>query len=147
MNQYALKDYPRMLSSVDRKHVGVSDSLNTLVIEELIDMFPDARIVVIRRPIEEVTASLKALGYSCPALLEKMNRALDFIEHAYNPLVIDYHRFNAEKIWYYLLPDQIDRTRLKQLESFNIVVPKDVLDLKGMELMVKAGDLLWPLLA
>jgi hypothetical protein len=146
MNRYPLKEYPMMLANTGRKHAGVSDSLNTLVIEELVDMFPSAKIVVIQRPIEEVEKSLNALGFPCSKLLEKMASALDKIIHAYDPLVIDYHNFRPKKIWYYLLPDQLDHARLAQLETFNITVPKDIIALKGMELMVKAGDLLWPLL-
>jgi hypothetical protein len=146
MNKYALKEYPGLLAKTGKRHAGVSDSINTLVIEELVDMFPQAKIVVIQRPIEEVAKSLEALGLPCPTLLEKMTVALDKIVHAYQPLVIDFHQFDAKRIWYYLFDDQLDHARLNQLEGFNITVPKNIIELKGMELMVKAGDLLWPML-
>jgi hypothetical protein len=146
MNKYPLKEYPRLLFNTGCANAGVSDSLNTLVMEELIDLFPNAKIVVIRRPIDEVAHSLEQLGFPCTRLLEKMERELEKIIHAYSPLVVDYHNFTPRKIWYYLLPDQLDHERLAQLENFNITVPRDIIALKGIELMVKAGDLLWPML-
>jgi hypothetical protein len=146
MNKYGLKEYPRMLMGTGKKYAGVSDSLNTLIMEELVDLFPQAKIVVIKRPVEEVEKSLNALGFPCSKLLEKMVRELEKIIHAYDPLVIDYHNFRPRKIWYYLFPDQLDHARLDQLETFNITVPKDIIKLKGLELMVNAGNLLWPLL-
>lgn len=146
MNRTPLEQYPQLLRKTCKRYAGVSDSLNSLVMEELIDLFPDAKVVVIRRDADEVAASLDRLKLPCPALLKKIDKELDRIVHAYDPLVIDYRQFDAAAIWEYLIPDiPLDYTRLDMLEEFNVTVPEKVIRIKGMELMVNAGELLWPL--
>lgn len=148
MNRTALSEYPRLLADTGKRYAGISDSLNSLIMEELIDFFPDAKVVVIRRPLEDVEASLAKLNFKCPVLLRKIERELDRIIHAYKPLVVEFESFDPARIWKYLIPDiPLDRKRLKMLEEFTLVVPRDIIVLKGMELMAKAGDLLWPMLA
>lgn len=149
MNKVPLERYPNMLQSTGTVYAGVSDSLNTLVMEQLIDLFPKARIVVIRRPVNEVTISLQKAGLpDCPKMLERMDLALDQIERAYSPLQIEYDEFDTERIWRFLMPEvTFPRKRYQMLENFNITVPAPVSRFKGLELLTKAGDLFWPLIA
>jgi hypothetical protein len=147
MNRTFLKDYPTLLRQPCKRYAGVSDSMNSLIMDDLIKMFPDAKIVVVFRDTAEVEASLKKLNLSCDGLLKKIERELHRIMAAYDPLVVEYHKFDPTSIWEYLIPDiPIDLARLNMLDEFNITVPESIIRAKGEELMVNAGDLLWPLM-
>lgn len=148
MNDYNLEDYPRMFADVGATHVGVADSLNALFIDRLLKMFPHAKIVVIRREIAEVVKSIEeAFNLKCFKTLEKMDRELDRIESKYDPLVIQYHAFDAERIWKYLLPTAaFDLRRLRMLENFNVTVPTEINFKKAMQTIKRAGEFLLPLI-
>jgi len=148
MSDCALGDYPRLLESTGTPFAGVADSLNCLVMEQLIDMFPRARVVVVRRNIEEVAKAVeKAFNITCWEMLERMDRELDRIENAYSPLVIEYQKFDSIKIWKFLFGSHpLNRHRLEMLEGFNVTVPSQICFKKAAHLMQRTGDLLWPLL-
>jgi hypothetical protein len=148
MNQVPLSQYPWLLGSVGTEFSGASDSVNSLVMDQLIDMFPVAKIVVIRRDIFKVRESLKNAGLpSTGQWLEKMDQALGRIIQVYRPLVIDYIDFDAAKIWFYLFPKvPLNRRRLDQLETMRINVPVQVSINKGVELIHRNGEILLPLL-
>jgi hypothetical protein len=147
MNLVSLENYPSLLSTTGREYAGISDSLNVLIVDKLLEMFPEAKLVAIRRPVDEVDQSLQRLGFPCKSLLNKMERELERVIREYDPLVIEFNDFSAEDIWSYLLPDQpLDKDRMDMLEDFNITVSAEVIMKKGCELMVTAGDLLWPLI-
>jgi hypothetical protein len=146
MNKTKLQDYPFLLRKPCKKYVGVSDSMNSLVMDQLIELFPDARIVVIWRDVAQVEASLNRLGMPCPGLIKKIAKELDRIVGAYEPLVVEYDAFDPAAIWDYLMPEiPLDYARLDMLNEFNVTVPPTIIRAKGEELMVNAGELLWPL--
>lgn len=148
MSYCPLEDYPRLLESTQTHYAGVADSLNCLVMEQLVDMFPRARIVVIRRDIMAVAESVqKAFNVKCSRMLERMNQELDRIEKAYDPLVIDYEQFDCAKIWKHLFGNiPLNRRRLEMLEDFSVTVHPQVSFNKARALQARSGDLLWPLL-
>jgi len=148
LSDYSLEDYPRLLESTGTTFSGVADSLNCLVMEQLIDMFPRARVVVIRRNIEEVAHSVqKAFNIKCWEMLERMDRELDRIENAYSPLVIEYYKFDAVQIWKFLFGSHpLNNRRLEMLENFNVTVPSQICFNKAAHLLQRSGDLLWPFL-
>ena len=148
MNQVSLAQYPWLLGSVGTEFAGSSDSVNTLVMEQLIDMFPDAKIVVIKRDIGRVKESLKNMGLPFTGTwLEKMDTALNRVIDVYRPLVIPYADFDAAKIWTYLFPKvPLNGRRLEQLETMWINVPSQTSITKGVELIRRNGEMLLPLL-
>lgn len=146
MNRTKLKDYPNLLRKTCKNYAGTSDSMNSLIMDKLIQMFPEAKIVVVFRDLTEVEASLNRMGMPCPGLLKKIDRELHRIMAVYEPLVIEYHKFDAALIWEYLMPGiPVDYARLDMLNEFNVTVPDTIIRAKGEELMVNAGELLWPL--
>jgi hypothetical protein len=148
MSDFPLEDYPILLNSPGTPFAGVADSLNCLVMEQLIDMFPRARVVVVRRDIEEVAKSVQdAFHIKCWQMLERMDRELTRIESAYHPLVIEYRKFDAAKIWKFLFGvHPLNHHRLEMLEGFNVTVPSQVCFNKASQLLQRSGDLLWPFL-
>jgi hypothetical protein len=148
MHQVPLAQYPWLLGSVGTEFAGSSDSVNTLVMEQLIDMFPIAKIVVIKRDIGRVKESLDKIGLpSTGGWLEKMDEALNRLIHVYRPLVIPYVDFDAAKIWFYLFPKvPLNRRRLEMLDSMRINVPAAISIQKGVELIHRNGEMLLPLL-
>jgi sulfotransferase family protein len=154
MNKVVPKDYPDMLRGVGTTYCGISDCLNALIMDQLIDLFPEAKVVVIRRDISEVSKSLKRNGFfeseeTSRRLLERINDQLDRITMSYDPLVIEFDDFDCARIWHYLFDGGFlfPTRRYQMLETFNITVPLEINRVKGMELLTKAGDFLLPLLA
>jgi hypothetical protein len=148
MCDFDLKDYPHMLALAGTPYAGVADSINCMIIDKLIKMFPRAKLVIIRRDIGEVARSVEAAFHlKCMSTLEKMNRELDRIENTYEGLVVPYHDFSAAKIWHYLLGNNmhLNEQRLAMLENFNITVPVEVNFRKAIQLTKRAGDFIWPL--
>ena len=71
-------------------------------------------------------------------MIERLDQTLDRIEEQHNPLVVNYHDFDAAGIWNYLMPEvPLNQERLKQLENFNIIVPKSINIRKGNEFLKK----------
>jgi hypothetical protein len=127
-----------LFRSLHKEYVGIADSVSTLFIDRILQVFPGAKLVVVRRPFEEVDKRMKELGISCTEILSQINTALDYIQAIRDPLVIDYHKFDAEMIWYHLMPDiPLNRDRLKMLENFNVTVPMAVNIRKGLEFVEK----------
>jgi hypothetical protein len=152
MNKSLPKDYPDMMHGVGTAYCGTSDCLNSLVMDQLIDIFPEAKIVVIRRDKIEVGKSLERNGFgrleNMRHMLDRMDDQLDRITMSYDPLVIEYDDFDTARIWNYLFGASVPFPvrRHKMLETFNITVPVEINRLKGVELLARAGDLILPLI-
>jgi len=144
-NECGVEDLPFLFRATGKQYVGTSDSLNTLLLDRLLKIFPIAKLVLVRRPAVEVVHSLDALGWHCPELIERMNQALDQIEEKHNPLVVNYHNFDAPGIWNFLMPEvPLNKDRTEMLETFNITVPKEVILRKAKEFVAKHEGLkLW----
>jgi hypothetical protein len=144
-NEYAIEDLTALFRSTGKQYVGISDGLNTLFIERLLKVFPTAKLVVVRRPAVEVTKRMAELGFSCPELIERMDKELDRIEEKYNPFVVNFHNFDAPGIWNFLMPEvPLNKERTEMLETFNITVPTLVIIRKAKEFVLKHEGLrLW----
>jgi hypothetical protein len=137
-NEYAIEDLTGLFQSTGKAHVGISDSLNCLIIELLLEVFPEAKLVLVRRPAGEVKKSLAQIGFPAPILVERMNQALNEIEQKYNPLVVSYHNFDPAGIWNYLMPEvPLNKERTAMLEIFNVTVPPPIIFSKAKEFLIK----------
>jgi hypothetical protein len=137
-NEYAIEDLPELFQSTRKEYVGISDSTNTLFIEPILKVFPSSKLVLIRRPSHEVDQRMRELGLPCHQLIMRLDSILDEIEENHNPLVVNYHSFNASAIWAYLIPEvPLNIERLKMLETFDVTVPKTILVRKGLEFVKK----------
>lgn len=135
-NEHFVEDLRTTFLSTGKEYVGISDSLSTLFIADLLDTFPEAKLVLIRRPVLEVDQRLTELGLPCRDLLFHLDLALNAIESKYNPLVVNFHDFDAPGIWNFLMPEvPLNSERTKMLENFNITVPKSVSVRKGIEFL------------
>ena len=115
-------------------YLGIADSLCTLFIEDLLKIFPESKIVVIRRPVEEVIRRFSEMGLHTGDFLLRMDGQLSAVQNQYDPLVIDYHKFNPGLIWEYLIPEvPLSKSRMHMLENFNITVPLETTLMKGFE--------------
>ena len=142
LGSHDLEELPEVFRATGRQYVGTSDSVNTLLVDHLLKIFPLAKLVVVRRPWAEVGNSLVHLGFPTSwELLRKMDKALDEIESKHKPLVIDYYNFDAQEIWNYILPDvPFNRERTEMLETFNITVPKSVSEAKGEQFLARTKN-------
>lgn len=141
--QYTPMELPKVFGEVAQENVGISDSLVAVFIEDLLKLFPGSKLVLVRRPVEEVVTRLIDLGLPATDFILQLNAQLDFIEREFAPLVIDYHNFNAVGIWEYVLPEvPLNRLRLSQLEDFNITVPIEKTWKKGHRFIHKLQELM-----
>jgi hypothetical protein len=144
-NECGIEDLPLLFRSTGKQYVGTSDSLNTLLLDRLLRVFPAAKLVLVRRPALEVLNSLTDLGWPAEELINRMSIALDQIEEKYNPLVVNFHDFDAPGIWNFLMPEvPLNKERTKMLETFNVTVPKEIILRKAKEFVTRHEGLkLW----
>lgn len=134
-----------LFRSAYRQYVGVSDSLNTLLIDPILKIFPTAKLILVRRPLAEVDNSLNKMGFPCRQVLEQMEQALEFISARYEPLIIDFHDFDAAGIWNFLMPQiPLNQDRTRMLESFDVTVQKPVIVKKASDLIQRCLPQLQP---
>jgi hypothetical protein len=91
-------------------------------------VFPDARLVIIERDLQESIESTKKVFPKVEGLenvLKKTAGKIEEIKGKYNPLVVPYYEINdnLKKIWEYCLPDiRWDNNRFELLKDFNITI-------------------------
>lgn len=115
--------------------VGNCDCLNVLVADDLLATFPESRIVVVERDIEEVGESLSALGSWSPDMVMWMRDGLEHVKAKYAPLVVPYEALGTlegcEQIWNLCIGPlassgdsgtHFDRRRWEMLDALNVQV-------------------------
>lgn len=112
-------------------YVGDSDSGLPFMIDEVMGEFPEARLVVIERPVEPVLLSLaktfSAAKASFQEVVTKTNLALERMKKKYRPLVIPYDALNdqktCERIWAHCLPEiPFNELRWKMLDQLVVEI-------------------------
>lgn len=93
-------------------------------------LIPDTRIVIVRRPIEEVSVSLGKFGIDANADLEHRNKNLDEASANLNALIINFDDLNNEStckhIFEYCLGIEFDRDWWVALKDVNIQVDMSI---------------------
>lgn len=115
-----LDDYSHLSK---RKFNGDSDSSALFFINDIMEMFPDLRVVVIKRNYQDALHSLDNYiktdhNEKLLELMANIIKALDF-EH----LAVDYTAIDSqcEKIWNYCLPEvQFDKARFNLFKNMRI---------------------------
>ena len=94
---------------------------------KLINKFvPNIKTVVIRRPLEDIKASLKKFGLESDAELEQRNKLLDEVAAQPGVMSFDFHDLNTEEacksIFEYCLELPFDRKWWKLMRNKNIQI-------------------------
>lgn len=124
----SIDDFPRVLEGFSTS--GNSDPANLLFWEKIVEWFPDARWVVVKRPFEECLVScnkiLKVNGFD----LAKMRSRMDDLIEAVNPMIVDFHQITpkvARNVADYLGVDAGPLARAEMLCRMNVQLDKNEL--------------------
>ena len=103
--------------------VGNSDCGNIFFIDEIMKEFPDARLVVVRRDVEESVQSVMAMGeaFSEVGVIRTADNLLQNLR--YQSLVIDFDELNEDgcrTIWEYCTHTEFNRLRWEMLDPLII---------------------------
>lgn len=120
-----------LFESTGKKIVGNSDCGNVMYLEEIMDSFPDTKLIMIERPIDEVIDSLTKMGegFSNHESVYFTHDLMQDVKDAHEMLVIDYHEMNeatCRKLWNYCTTDQFDHNRWTMLNGLNIEIIPDM---------------------
>lgn len=123
----AIDDFPIQLKKEFpySEVIGNSDPANILFWERIVEWFPHAKWVVVRRPFEEVFESCNRIWkierQSLWAMSDKLNELID----ALNPMVVDFHGITpqvAMDVAAYLGIDAGNLKRAEQLCRMNVQI-------------------------
>ena len=123
-------DLPKLFSSTGKSIVGNSDCGNILFLEDILQTFPDTKLVIVERPVDEVVRSLDDMGEAFSER-EAVYASLDVLEYAkatYDHLRLDFHRLDisaCRALWGYVSGTEFDERRFKMLDGLNIeIIPE-----------------------
>jgi hypothetical protein len=126
----------KKLIEVGKFPVGSSDSGNTIFIDEIVKVFPSAKIVVVKRDAKDVVKSLMNSGI-CTNNTEKeltlaidiINNKIKHIERTYDVLSCDFNSLSragvCSDIFEYCTGLPFDHRRWELLNNLNVQVEKD----------------------
>jgi hypothetical protein len=131
---HSIGDMKPLFESVKEPHVGDSDAWLLFYQENIMEMFPDAKWVLIKRDFVSSFEALKNRYKTEPSFdleaLSILKHKLDMFESDYSPLVIQYETLNdvdiCKRVWNYCLPDipfnlarwhQLDVLKIDPMES------------------------------
>jgi hypothetical protein len=124
------EDLPKLFESTGKEIVGNSDCGNILFFDEILDIFPDTKLVIIERPMDEVIRSLDCLGdaFSNRESVAMSREFIQRVKNTYDHLWIDFHQMNEETckvLWEYCIGTMFNSERWKMLDRFDVQVPPD----------------------
>ena len=117
----------RKMEATGSTVVGNSDCGNIFHIDEIMEEFPDARLVVVRRDVEESVKSVMAMGESFRevGIIRAADTILQKLPHLYSSLVIDFDDLNEDgcrTIWEYCTQTEFNRLRWEMLDPLIIQI-------------------------
>ncbi len=116
-----------LFASTGKQIVGNSDCGNILFLDEIIDEFPDAKYVVIKRPLDEVRSELKEIGLPDfdELTLAYSDRMLNEVKKEVDALVLDYHSLDqmaCRQIWEHCIGTSFNEPRWRMLDGLDIKI-------------------------
>lgn len=120
-------DLRSIFEETKKPTVGNSDCLNALVADDLLAAFPESRLVVIERNLEEVEESLSALGSWDRGMIAWMREGLEHVKAKHDPLVVPYETLGTpegcKRVWDHCIAETpFDQARWEMLDALNVQV-------------------------
>lgn len=143
----SVESFKQRMNSPEAKYVGNSDSGNIMFIDEILDEFPNAKMVLIERPMDEVAESLVSAGFpESWDYLRLCQNDLAELKVKARPMVVNFHRLDHEAckdIWNYVTDGSpLNEARLEMLEAMRIEVIPEIITNKVMKNMGQFMDLI-----
>lgn len=119
------------LTGSAKAYAGNSDTGQALIANELLDLLPSARVVVVYRDERDVCASLSRIGLPVtPHMLAAHQNALDQLSRRAGTLTVDFEDLAAESaaraILAHVAPaEPFNRYRWQTLQGFNVQITRD----------------------
>lgn len=113
---------------MDKPFVGDSNSGAVFFIDDIMRLFPESRLVIIERNVDDCKASMSDIGFPSDKIIDDTLAALDYTKSVYSPLIIpfdDLTKDGCEVIWDYCIgqgKDEMFRQRLDMLDGLNIAI-------------------------
>lgn len=138
----SVSEFKKLLLSHDEPNVGNADSDLIPVMDEMVRAFPNAKILIVEREIEDAVRSFLTLvqGHSrdqAYKFFKAYNERLGQIKERYKYRTVSYYDLNkieiVRQMWAYILPDiPFNNRRFKILDemSVNVVIKKMMLNSK-----------------
>jgi hypothetical protein len=118
--------FPRLFAQAGLEYVGASDSGAVFYIDAFMKMFPESKIVLIKREPQEVVESMARLGFDFRAGARKFAQEIVKIEKRYEVLTVPFGALPAAEIWQHCVPGQpVNQMRLQMLEDFRVTVTEE----------------------
>jgi hypothetical protein len=115
----SIKSYARRLCAVDAEHVGDSSSGTVFFIDDIMHLFPEARLVVVERNQDECKVSMTETGFPADAVIDDTLAMLEYTKTAYKPMVIAFDALTkngCEDIWDHCIGGHKDTRFYRRLE-------------------------------
>lgn len=119
-----------LFASTGKEIVGNSDCGNLFFVDEILDAFPDAKFIVIERPVEDVLASIRSLGpeFSDEETVWHAYDRLREFKRQHNPLIWQYDHLSLPSlalIWQHCIGTRFDVQRASMLDGLDIQINLD----------------------
>lgn len=118
---------PRLFAATGKPVVGNSDCGNILFLDELRETFPDAKFVIVERPLAEVVDELHHMGLNNfdPETIEYAAHELTLARRTLDALLIDYRDLDenvCRHIWQHCIGTPFDESRWRMLDGLDIQI-------------------------
>ena len=117
----------RLFASTGKPIVGNSDCGNVLFVDELRASFPEAKLVIVERPLGEVVDELNDMGLSNfdPETLEYADHQLALAKRTQTALVVKFRDMDenaCRHIWHHCIGTPFDENRWRMLDGLDIQI-------------------------
>lgn len=111
---YKIEDMKVLFKSIEESNVGDADTMLIQYKDQILNMFPNAKWIIVKRDFENVMKSLeKRYAFRQPendrVFFKEIEKKLIDFEKEYPALIINYEDLNnaeiCKKIWGYCIPD------------------------------------------
>lgn len=125
-----IKDIKKIFNGVNKQYVGDSDSGLPFFIDEVLDLFPESKLVLVNRGVSEAIESLGKVFPDYPnieKIVIKTQDAINDMVEKYKPFIIDFEDLNdmgaCELLWEYCVPGIVfEARRWEMLNLMNVEI-------------------------
>lgn len=132
--QFRCKQFPSLFHNVGTPYAGVSEARAIIYFDQFMDLFPDSKVVVVKRNKADVINSLKRHGLDFEMVSDLYDEKLAQIEK--HGISVPFEGLNGAEVWNYCIPEHpINKIRLRMLEQFNISLTPEAMQRHGQPIL------------
>lgn len=117
--QYPVTKFHKLFTQLGTEYVGVAEARAVFYFDQFMELFPESKVVVVKRRIQDVASSLRKHGFNFGDVSDVYEKKLKEISAL--AMVVDYEDIPFIDLWKYCVPDYpVNETRLRMLLRCNI---------------------------